>query len=309
MSPKLTVILPVHNGMPYLPEAVESILGQSYAEFTFVIVNDGSRDGSGEYLRSLNDPRIVLIDQVNQGQGAAINAGLRACQTEYVAYMDADDVSMRDRLRLQLEYMEAHPDVVMLGTQVEFLVGNARQTALNAPLAHEGIRGRLLKGHAGVCHPSLMLRTQTAMAVGGYPTWSLGLDIEFCLLMCEQGKVANLERVLYQYRFHPNQTSSAHYKGLIGANRWAAYRAICRGRGVPEPSLEEFRKQSSWLERWRWSSEAWELNQYRTGRILMASGRPLSGFLRLALVGACRPFKTVRRGAQTLAALLGAHGG
>ena len=229
MSARLTVILPVHNGMPFLPMAVESILRQSFSEFAFIIVNDGSTDGSGEYLRSLTDPRIVLVDQLNAGQGAALNAGLRLCQSEYVAFMDADDVSLPERLSTQLDYLDAHPDVVMAGTQIEFLVGNERQRALIAPADHEGIEARLLRGHAGVCHPSLMLRKAAVLAAGGYPTWALGLDIEFCLRMCEQGRVANLDQILYQYRFHANQTSSARYKGLIGANRCAAHR---RSAGV-----------------------------------------------------------------------------
>jgi len=76
MNTKLSVILPVHNAMPYLPEAVESILRQSYTGFTFIIVNDGSGDGSETYLRSLRDNRIVLIEQQNQGPGAARSRAL-----------------------------------------------------------------------------------------------------------------------------------------------------------------------------------------------------------------------------------------
>lgn len=304
MNPRLTVILPVHNGMPYLPDAVESILQQSFADFTLIIVNDGSTDGSGDYLRTLRDPRIVLVDQVNQGQGASLNAGLLRCQSEYAAFMDADDVSMPDRLQIQLEYLDAHPDVVMLGTQIKFLVGNASQRALSAPTDHQGIQARLLQGHAGVCHPSLMFRVKSALAAGGYPTWALGLDIEFCLRMCEQGRVANLDQILYQYRFHAKQTSSARYRELIGANRYAAHRAICRRKGLPEPTLDTFLHNASIINRWRWSAEAWELQQYRTGRIQMASGKPVKGIFRLAVVGLCRPLKTINRVTQSLAALL-----
>ncbi len=300
---QLTVVLPVYNGMPYLPLAVESILAQTLTNFTLIIVNDGSTDGSRDYLRSLTDPRIVLIDQPNQGQGASLNAGLRRSLTQYTAFMDADDISLPNRLRSQLDFMLAHPDVVMAGTQIEVLAGTVRQKALSVPTDHQAIQDRLLQGRAGVCHPSLMLRTQSALAAGGYPTWALGLDIEFCLLMCEQGRVANMDQVLYQYRFHANQTSSARFRGLIGANRCAAYRAACRRKGFPQPSLETFLHNASFVDRWRWSAEAWELFQYRTGRIQMASGRPVLGFLRLAMLAACRPFSTSRRVVQTFAAL------
>ncbi len=118
MVPRLTVILPVYNGMPYLPKAVESILGQSFNDFTFIIVNDGSTDDSRHYLDTLRDPRIVLLNQENAGQGAARNAALQRCQSEYVAVMDQDDVSITDRLASQLSYLDAHPEVVILGTQI-----------------------------------------------------------------------------------------------------------------------------------------------------------------------------------------------
>lgn len=151
MAAKLTVILPAYNGMPYLPQAVESILGQSFTDFTFIIVNDGSTDGTGEYLSSLTDPRIEIANQVNAGQGASLNAGLQRCKSEFIAYMDADDNSMPDRLRQQLEFMEANPQIVMLGTQIEFLVGAVVQKSVegshrsrrnSCPLA-EGTRRRL----------------------------------------------------------------------------------------------------------------------------------------------------------------------
>lgn len=286
--------------MPYLPEAVESILHQSYVDFTFIIVNDGSTDGSEEYLRSLRDPRVVLVNQTNQGQGAARNAALHRCKSEYTAPMDQDDISMPDRFSSQIEYMDAHPDVVFVGTQIEFLIGTTNQRALQAPLKHEEIEARLLEGRAGICHPSLMFRTAAARACGGYPSRVLGEDIDFCLRMCEQGHAANLDRVLLQYRLHASQTSLARCRELIIANRHAAGRAICRRKGLPEPALDKFLQNASVTNRMRWSIEAWELIQYRTGRIQMATGEPIRGFLRLVLLGVCRPHSVIRRMADTI---------
>jgi glycosyltransferase involved in cell wall biosynthesis len=295
MSPRLSIILPVYNGMPYLPDAVESILRQTYADFTFIIVNDGSTDGTKEYLSSLSDPRILLINQANEGLGASLNTGLRKCQTEYVARMDADDISIPDRFFSQLEYLDAHPEVVMVGTQIEFLIGKVAQKALAAPTGHDGIRARLLNGRAGLCHPSLMFRTEAAIACGGYPTGIIGEDIDFCLRMCEQGRAANLNDVLFQYRLHAAQLCQARSNELVSVNRYAAHLSHCRRKGL--------------IDRWRWSIEAWELTHYRTGRILIASGKPARGFLRLALLAVCRPFSVVRRVAQTLAALRPGHAG
>jgi glycosyltransferase involved in cell wall biosynthesis len=300
---RLTVILSVFNGMPYLPKAVESILSQSFADFVFIIVNDGSTDGSGDYLRSLSDPRILLINQANEGQGAARNTALRRCQSEYVALMDADDISLPDRFLSQLEYLDAHPDVVMLGTQLEFLVGTVGQRALCVPVGHDDIETRLLKGRSGLCNSSLMFRTAAAIACGGYPAGVVGEDIDFCLRMCEQGRAANLGRVLLQYRLHTAQTSLARCRELILATRYVAYRTICRRKGLPTPTLDSYFLNASLISRWRWSIEAWELIQYRTARIQMASGRTIRGLLRFALLGLCRPFATIGRIAGTIGTL------
>lgn len=293
MSTRLSVILPVYNAMPYLPEAVESILRQSFTDFAFIIVNDGSTDGSEQYLNTLTEPRITLINQANAGQGAARNVALRSCQSEYVALMDADDISHPDRLRLQLEYLDNHPEVVMLGTQFEFLIGEVTQRALSAPIDHDEIEARLLKGRAGLCNPSLMFRTAAAFCCLDYPSGLLGEDTYFCLRMCKLGRAANLEQNLLQYRLQVAQTSMAKSKEIIRANHYAAYRASCRHKGLPVTTLDEFLRNASLINRGRWSIEAWELVQYRTARIRMASGRRVSGVLYLSLLGMCRPASAI----------------
>ncbi len=283
--------------------AVESILCQSFTEFTFIIVNDGSTDGSGDYLRSLRDSRIVLLDQTNHGQGAARNTALQRCQSEYAAPMDQDDISKPDRFQFQLEYLDAHPNVVILGTQIEFLIGAVAQRAMSVPIDHEGIERRLLKGRAGLCHPSLMFRTGAALACGGYPTGVFGEDIDFCLRMCEHGRVANLDRILFQYRLHPAQASLARCRELISANRYAACSATYRRNRSSGSSFDTFLRNAPLVSRWRWSFEAWELIMYRTGRICIASGKPIEGFLRLALLGLFRPFSTIGRVADVVGTL------
>jgi hypothetical protein len=202
MSQNLSVVLSVYNAMPYLSEAVESILRQTYEDFSLIIINDGSTDGSLEHLRSLEDPRIVLIDQENMGLGFSLNVGLRLCKSKYVARMDADDVSLPGRFAAQIEFLEANPNIVMVGTQVEFLIRNRVQKALRVPTNHDDIRSRLFVGRAGLCHPSVMFRTGAAIACGGYPVGIIGEDIDFFLRMCEQGTVAN-------FRSSPTSLSSA----------------------------------------------------------------------------------------------------
>jgi hypothetical protein len=113
--------------------------------------------------------------------------------------------------------------------------------------------------------------------------------------MFDHGRAANLPTVLFQYRLHPAQASLARCRELISANRYAAYRAVCRRAGQEAPPLSSYLGSAPLGMRLRWSFEAWELIQYRTARIDMASGRRLRGILRLALLGACSPISTIGR--------------
>src|SRR4030042_1971241 len=100
----------VYNGEKYLKEAVESILNQTFRDFEFIIINDGSTDGTGAILASYQqkDARIRIYNQENQGLIASLNRGCQLARGEYIARMDADDISLPQRLQRQLDYMEAH---------------------------------------------------------------------------------------------------------------------------------------------------------------------------------------------------------
>ncbi len=300
MRRRLSVILAVYNGMPYLPEAVESILSQTFKDFTFVIVDDGSTDGTRTYLQSLRDDRIVLFHQANAGQAAALNFALNHCQTEYVARMDADDLSLPDRLLSQVEYLDVHPDVAVVGTQIRFIVNGTIQQAFCAPTEHREIEKRFLQGQAGMCHSSIMMRLSSARAADFYPEGILGEDMGFCLRLCELGRTANLDKILVSYRIHASSICVTKSEELIRANHFASHRAICRRDGLPEPSFDAFLRNASWIDRLRWSVEAQALLLYRTGRVRIATGHPVDGHVRLILSGLCRPLASARRASSMI---------
>src|SRR3990167_10971452 len=107
MKPKISVIMSVYNGMPFLKEAVASILKQTYRNFEFIIVDDGSRDKSWEYLKSLKDTRIKLLKNGrNLGLAASLNKALKKAKGDFIARMDADDVSFPQRLETQIKFLE-----------------------------------------------------------------------------------------------------------------------------------------------------------------------------------------------------------
>src|SRR5271154_5570363 len=107
----LTVMMPVYNAMPYLPAAVNSILGQSLQDFKFQIIDDGSTDGSREYLEGLRDTRIRLDSQHHSGLQSVLNRSLELVETCLYARMDADDVAHPERLAIQCAFMRGHPEV------------------------------------------------------------------------------------------------------------------------------------------------------------------------------------------------------
>ena len=115
--PRVSVIMAVHNGLPYLEEAVDSILNQSLRDLEFIIVEDASTDGSAEWLASLDDPRLRIVgNKWNKGLTYSLNKAIDLAQGEYVARMDSDDVSHRQRLARQTDFLDRHPEVDLLGS-------------------------------------------------------------------------------------------------------------------------------------------------------------------------------------------------
>ena len=114
---RLSVIMPVHNAMPFLPDAIASIISQTYRAFRLLIVDDGSTDDSKDYLKTLSDARVSVISSPKRcGQGSARNLALAQCDTEYTAFMDADDVSLPNRLARQVQFLDEHPTIGFAGT-------------------------------------------------------------------------------------------------------------------------------------------------------------------------------------------------
>src|SRR5215212_8979259 len=106
MSPEISVILPVYNGEKFLGQAIESILGQSFPDFELIIVNDGSGDNSENIILSYTDKRVVYLkNQENSGLVSSLNRGVSVAKGKYIARMDADDISLPDRFKLQKDFL------------------------------------------------------------------------------------------------------------------------------------------------------------------------------------------------------------
>lgn len=288
----VSVLMPVFNAMPYLPAAIESILGQTLPSYHLLCLDDGSSDGSSEYLNGLRQhPNVSVIRRERRGVGAVRNHGLQLCRTEYLALMDADDVSMPERLSSQLEYLSANRGCVMVGTQIDFLIGSTVQEGLPAETRPEEIERRLLLG-GGVVYPTLMFRTEVARSIGGFRLQGAGEEYDFCLRMSERGRVSNIARVLYQYRLHSTSISMTKQTDLLRGAAYARTTAMQRRSGVPEVSFDEF--DNLWRNRGsvrRLSERIKVLSNmsYRRGRISLADGRRAQGLVQIAIAAGLDP--------------------
>jgi len=125
VPPLISVIMPLHNAVAYVGEAVESVLTQTFGDFELIVVDDASSDGSGEVVRGIEDARVRLIrSEVQLNAAGARNLGMAEAKGEFVAFLDADDVALPRRLAVQVEFFREHPEVGLLGTQVDMIDQN-----------------------------------------------------------------------------------------------------------------------------------------------------------------------------------------
>lgn len=170
-TPAVTVLMAVYNGMPHLREAIDSVLGQTFTDFEFLIVDDASTDGSGECVASYRDPRIRLLrNERNLGQTGSLNRGLETARGGYVARLDADDVCLASRLERQVNVLRARRDVAVLGTWMyDIDVGGARTALVSRQWEDAGTYlAWLLLEICPLWHPTVMFRRDAVVEVGGY---------------------------------------------------------------------------------------------------------------------------------------------
>jgi glycosyltransferase involved in cell wall biosynthesis len=298
ISPPITVLMTVYNGMPYLHEAVESIFRQTFQDWQFVIVNDGSTDGSGAYLEGLDDPRVKLIHQENQGLAAALNRGIEHCHSEYVARLDCDDVAMPDRLAKQYEFLSKRPQVGLVGTQFERL-GTARSGfPSKLPCDHATIMDALLDAKHAMCHSTIMCRTELLKQVGGYWPDYISEDWDLYLKIGERAKLANLEDVLLHVRVH---NASLNGQRLAEIRHFQRYAADCSRRrqqnmepvDIAEYNLIEEQRPWSWRLNEKFNERA--VQCYRAALVNILGGHPLRGYALLGISAFCSPTLTKQR--------------
>lgn len=209
--PKISVVMAVYNGERYLREAIDSILNQTFKDFEFVIINDGSTDRSLEIIQSYDD-RIVLITQENAGLAKALNNGIAVSRSDFIARMDADDIAYPERIQKQYKFLLKNPEYIIVGSNAKFIdmEGNFVHYS-NLPIKNEEMKGKLPE--TPFIHPSVMFRKDSFYEAGQYPEYMLkAQDYVLFNRMAKYGKFANIPENLMQYRIVPTGNSTRDSK-------------------------------------------------------------------------------------------------
>ncbi|OAP71945.1 glycosyltransferase [Psychrobacter sp. SHUES1] len=208
-TPLISVVMSVYNGEKHLAEAIDSVLSQSYSNFEFIIVNDGSTDSSIEIIYEYinKDDRIIVIDRENKGLPYSLNEGIAKARGEYIARMDADDICLPDRFEKQINYLNTN-NLDLCGTFIEAFGENINNSILTYPIYHNDIRFRLLFRSA-FAHPTVMLKKGVFNNIQYKSEYKVAQDYQLWIDIINSGfRVGNLPEVLMKYRLHEEQASN-----------------------------------------------------------------------------------------------------
>ena len=246
-SPRLSVLMTTYNGERFLSEAIVSVLEQTFSDFEFIIVDDGSSDGSASIIRSFckRDSRVRgIFLRKNVGIPRAANRGLREVRAPLVARVDSDDICAPRRFAQQVSYMDKHPDIYILGCRSVDIdehgdVIKGRKYNINYARGRKRIAHLMRKGIYPLLHPTLVYRTASVRALGGYnELFPFGEDDDLFLhLLDRYGNVLeNLPQCLYFYRRHGSSIS--HIKKFnkhVLIHVMIRYSSECRTQGLSDP--------------------------------------------------------------------------
>jgi hypothetical protein len=217
MAPRVSVIMPVYNGARFVGEAIDSILNQTLKDFELLVVDDASTDDTPIILSqyAAKDSR-VLVDRLAANSGAigARNYAIAKAKSDVIANMDADDVSLPDRLSKQFEYLSRHLEVGAVGSSVRLIDENGVSGAVKSYPSSPTLTSWSLLFFNSLAHPTVMMRREALQAVGGYEEASRGTWVEDYSLftrMSRQFGLANIAEVLLHYRQTSTNTTSKYW--------------------------------------------------------------------------------------------------
>lgn len=250
-EPLATFLIPAYNAMPHIVETVKSMQSQTISNFFAIIIDDGSTDGTGDFLDDLKDKRFTVIHRSNVGYVESLNFGAEHVKTKYIARLDADDISLPERLSKQLQFLELHPDVSVIGSRNGYIAGKGRQFAIGLgrctirpsyapPMKNPPLWNPVEDGQT-ITHSTAIIRTDAFRSVGGYRPLAPAEDLDLWLRLHDAGyKLACLDDVLALYRVGSTSVSSLSYGRQIQTIRYAGFCHECRIANRPEMDFDSF---------------------------------------------------------------------
>jgi len=219
----------VYNGERYLNEAIDSVLAQTFTNFEFLIIDDASTDGTTKILHSYQDPRIRIITNMeNLGLTKSLNNGLELSKGEYIARMDADDISLAERLEIQVSFMDRNPQICVCGSWVE-TIGNNIDEIWKYPTNSDEIKCRQLF-ECSIAHPSAIIKKKYLQdnQLNYDVKFERSQDYDLWVRISTLYNLANINKVLLKHRIHPNAV------GISFSNDQKRYADLIRYRQLRE---------------------------------------------------------------------------
>ena len=252
--------MPVYNGEKYLREAIDSILNQTFTDFEFLIIDDGSTDNSLEIINSYQDPRINLIkNNDNQGLIYSLNRGLALAKGKYIARMDSDDISSPERLCVQIKFLDENPTIGLVGSSVQIIDNNKNHSSIvEFPLTHFIIQWSLCF-YSPFAHPSTMIKKEILKQANGYSSQAVYVeDYDLWQRLSKITELSNLPQILLYLRKHDNNLTKVYLEKHIknaASIRQVAIEDILKKQIFYQLALNNFLQKTQTIE------ETYEVNQ------------------------------------------------
>lgn len=245
-QPAISVAMSVYNGERFLAEAIDSVLAQTFTDFEFLLLDDGSSDSTPSIVRAYaaRDNRIRPIIRENRGLIASLNQLVEEARAPIVARMDGDDICHPERFEQQYAFLKDHLDYGVIGSWSEDIDEDGRPLLIKGtghPLDHEAFLATIGTGGQLICHPAAMFRRDVVLGVGGYhAAFRHCEDFDLWLRLASVTRLGNLPERLIRYRHSSGQVSSRHAtEQQIGAAvSLFAYQERAAGRPDPTAPLE-----------------------------------------------------------------------